>query len=170
MKKKIRALWLWLLMTLMVLFGMSGCGIELYAVEAEIPSIVQSAEETKTILMEETEAEILEEGYYTSKEDVSCYIHMFAHLPDNFITKKEAEALGWDNKAGNLWEVAPGKSIGGGRFGNYEELLPDADGRKYYECDIDYDGGYRNEKRIVYSNDGLIFYTEDHYESFEQLY
>ena len=61
-------------------------------------------------------------------------------------------------------------SIGGSSFGNYEAKLPKANGRQYFECDIDYDGGYRNSKRLVYSNDGMIFYTEDHYENFEQLY
>ena len=87
-----------------------------------------------------------------------------------FFDKKEAKALGWDNKAGNLGEVAPGMSIGGDYFGNYEGILPEEDGRDYYECDIDSDGGYRGAKRIVFSNDGLIYYTEDHYESFELLY
>ena len=67
-------------------------------------------------------------------------------------------------------EVAPGMSISGDYFGNYEGLLPEADDRDYYECDIDFDGTYRNGKRIVFSNDGLIYYTEDHYESFELLY
>ena len=111
-----------------------------------------------------------EDGEYTSKEEVAEYIYLYGHLPDNFITKKEAKALGWDSKAGNLREVAPGKSIGGDYFGNYEGLLPEDDNRDYYECDIDSDGGYRGAKRIVFSNDGLIYYTEDHYESFELLY
>ena len=89
--------------------------------------------------------------------------------PQNFITKKEAQALGWPG--GSLEEYAPGKCIGGDRFGNYEGLLPDEKGRKYYECDVETLGkSSRGAKRIVYSNDGLIFYTEDHYESFEQLY
>ena len=70
---------------------------------------------------------------------------------------------------GNLWDVADGMSIGGDKFGNREGLLPKESGRQYYECDIDYEGGYRNGKRIVYSNDGLIYYTEDHYESFEEI-
>ena len=87
-----------------------------------------------------------------------------------YLTKKEAEELGWDSYRGNLWDVAPGKSIGGSYFGNYEGLLPSKKGRKYYECDIDYNGGRRGAKRIIYSNDGLIFYTDDHYKSFEQLY
>lgn len=113
---------------------------------------------------------IEENGSYSSKEEVALYIHLYGHLPDNYITKKEAENLGWESREGNLWEVAPGKSIGGSKFGNYEGLLPEKNGRQYYECDIDFDGGYRNEKRIVYSNDGLIYYTDDHYESFERLF
>lgn len=111
-----------------------------------------------------------ENGSYTSKEDVALYLHTYGHLPDNYITKEEARALGWDASAGNLHKVAPGKSIGGDRFGNREGLLPSKKGRQYYECDIDYSGGTRGAKRIVFSDDGLVFYTGDHYASFEQLY
>ena len=111
-----------------------------------------------------------ENGSYTSMQEVADYIHVFGKLPPNYITKDEARDLGWESSEGNLWEVAPGASIGGDRFGNYEGLLPEANGRKWTECDIDFDGGYRNGKRIVFSNDGLIYYTDDHYESFTQLY
>lgn len=114
--------------------------------------------------------ELPENGEYTSKEEVGLYLHLYGHLPSNYITKKEARELGWVSSEGNLWEVAPGKSIGGDKFGNYEKLLPADTERQYYECDIDYEGGYRNEKRILYSNDGLIFYTEDHYTTVEPLY
>ena len=113
---------------------------------------------------------INEDGTYTSKEEVAAYLHQYQRLPDNFITKKEAKELGWVSNEGNLGEVAPGKSIGGDRFGNREGILPNAEGRKYYECDINTNGGYRGTERIVYSNDGLIYYTGDHYESFEVLY
>ena len=101
---------------------------------------------------------------------MAAYIHEFNELPPNYLTKDEAEALGWDNSEGNLWEVTDGMSIGGDFFGNREGLLPKKSGRSYYEADIDYEGGFRGAERIVYSNDGLIFYTDDHYESFEQLY
>jgi len=111
-----------------------------------------------------------QDGWYSSKEEVAAYLIEFECLPENYLTKNEAYDLGWDPDEGNLWDVAEGMSIGGDKFGNREGLLPKEKGRQYYECDIDYEGGYRNEKRIVYSNDGLIFYTEDHYESFEQLY
>lgn len=110
-----------------------------------------------------------EDGVYTTKEDVALYLHLYGRLPDNFITKKEAEALGWEG--GSLEPYAPGMCIGGGYFGNYEGLLPEAGGRTYTECDIDTLGAsQRGAKRIVFSNDGLIYYTEDHYASFELLY
>ena len=115
------------------------------------------------------DAAIDEDGSYTSKEDVALYIHTYGHLPGNFITKKEAQALGWSG--GSLEPYAPGKCIGGSHFGNYEGLLPEAEGRSYTECDIDTLGaGSRGAKRIVFSNDGLIYYTGDHYERFELLY
>ena len=119
---------------------------------------------------ETEEPELLDEyGTYTTKEDVALYIHTYGRLPDNFITKKEAEKLGWPG--GSLVPYAPGMCIGGNRFGNYEKLLPEAKGRTYTECDIDTLGASkRGAKRIVFSNDGLIYYTDDHYESFELLY
>ena len=119
---------------------------------------------------ETDEIKVEEDKDYTSKDEVAAYLNEFGHLPDNYISKNEAKDLGWVNSKGNLDDVAPGKSIGGDYFGNYENKLPTKKGRKYYECDIDFDGGRRNAKRIIYSNDGLVFYTEDHYETFEQLY
>ena len=110
-----------------------------------------------------------EDGEYTSKEDVALYIHTYGKLPKNFIKKNEAKKLGWEG--GSLEPYAPGRSIGGDRFGNYEGLLPEAEGRRYTECDIDTMGrSSRGAKRIVFSNDGLIYYTGDHYKSFELLY
>lgn len=119
----------------------------------------------------QSDAEKIEEtGTYTSKEEVAAYLHTYGHLPDNFITKKQAKALGWVSSEGNLGKVAPGKSIGGDYFGNFEGNLPEKKGREYHECDIDSSGGYRGAKRIVFSNDGLIYYTEDHYKTFVLLY
>lgn len=110
-----------------------------------------------------------EDGSYTTKEDVALYIHTYGHLPPNFMTKKEAEAAGWSG--GALDRVVPGMCIGGDRFGNYEGLLPKAKGRQWTECDINTLGAKsRGPERIVFSNDGLIYYTPDHYESFELLY
>ena len=112
---------------------------------------------------------IAEDGWYYSAEDVSLYLYTYDCLPGNYITKAEAEELGWEG--GSLEDYAPGYAIGGDSFGNREGLLPDAPDRDYYECDIDTHGAdSRGAKRIVYSDDGLIYYTEDHYESFTLLY
>lgn len=102
-----------------------------------------------------------------SRECVSAHIRRTGSLPQNFITKKQAGDLGW--QGGDLWRYARGKSIGGDRFGNFERRLPDKKGRIWRECDIEYRGGPRGAKRLIFSNDGLIFYTADHYESFERV-
>lgn len=131
------------------------------AAEKEMPAEPDGGLEKTELSVEET---------YGTKELVAAYIHAYGKLPSNYIKKKEAEALGWDSRKGNLWDVAPGKAIGGDAFGNREKRLPTKDGRVYYECDVNYEGGFRGADRLVYSNDGLIYYTEDHYESFTLLY
>jgi len=166
LKSKFKHLLLFLALLVSVLIGCSAPVDDIESSDAGYEEV----QETEEVMESESYAYLDEFGTYTSKEDVAEYIHTYGHLPDNFITKKEAKALGWVSKEGNLAEVAPGMSIGGDYFGNYEGLLPEEDGRDYYECDIDSDGGYRGAKRIVFSNDGLIYYTEDHYESFELLY
>lgn len=106
--------------------------------------------------------------YYYDVENVVLYLEEYGELPPNYITKKEAEALGWSG--GSVEDFKEGAAIGGDRFGNYEELLPKSDGRTYTECDIDTDGyPSRGSRRLVFSNDGLYFYTSDHYESFSQV-
>ena len=115
------------------------------------------------------EEELLpEDGSYTTKEDVALYLHQYGHLPSNFITKKEAREAGWPG--GSLEEYFPGMCIGGDFFGNYEGLLPKAKGRKFFECDANYTGGKRGAERIVYSSDGRVWYTKDHYGTFEELF
>ncbi len=110
-----------------------------------------------------------EDGTYNSAEDVALYLDCYGHLPDNYITKSEARDLGWTG--GSVEQVAPGCAIGGDRFGNREGILPSAGDRTYYECDIDTIGrSSRGAKRLVFSDDGLIYYTEDHYETFTLLY
>ena len=104
---------------------------------------------------------------YTSKDDVSTYLLLYGELPSNYITKSEARAMGWPG--GDLWAYADGMRIGGDRFGNREGLLPEDD--IYYECDINYHGGARGVERLIYCQDiEHIYYTDDHYASFEQIY
>jgi len=120
-----------------------------------------------TVYAAHTEPLLDEDGIYTTKADVALYIHTYGKLPSNFMTKKQAKKLGWSG--GSLEDFAPGMCIGGDYFGNYEGLLPED--KEYHECDIDTLGKKsRGAKRIIYSDDGYIYYTEDHYESFEQLY
>lgn len=110
--------------------------------------------------------EIDEYGEYNSAEDVALYLHIYGHLPGNYITKNEARDLGWNG--GSVENYAPGCAIGGDTFGNREGVLPEG---RYHECDIDTIGeNSRGAKRLVYSDDGRIYYTEDHYESFILLY
>ena len=181
MKKKLSTLIAVVLVLLISLFGTTGSD--------EAPEIVLPQSDTQVQILQptqsqdiisaipeteaqpqappESEAAIDASGSYTNKEDVALYIHTYGCLPDNFITKDEARALGWEG--GGLEPYAPGMCIGGDRFGNYEGLLPED--RKYTECDIDTLGrSSRGAKRLVFSEDGLIYYTDDHYESFELLY
>ena len=154
MKKKLSSIFLTLLSLFMV-FTMAACG-------ADDMAVVMTTTDTNA-----NQTELDPNGSYTTKEDVALYIHLYGCLPDNFITKDEARDLGWEG--GSLEPYAPGMCIGGDYFGNYEGLLPED--RDYTECDIDTLGANsRGPKRIVFSDDGLIYYTEDHYESFELLY
>ena len=141
-----------------------------FVIAAAVSCFSKSNSNSETEAAETILQTIDPDGCYSDKENVALYIHIYNHLPKNYITKKEAEALGWVSQKGNLHKVAPGKSIGGDKFRNFEGLLPKKAGRQYYECDIDYESGRRNAKRIVFSDDGLIYYTKDHYNSFEKLY
>ena len=176
MKKKKPSLLLTLiLVVLAAIFGVANLDD---APDPSLPteSLVENVSTAESIPQEETEeltGEISDlpdpDGSYTTKEDVALYIYTYGCLPQNFITKEEARDLGWEG--GGLDNYAYGCCIGGDRFGNYEGLLPDADGRTWTECDIDtMHASSRGPKRIVFSNDGLIYYTDDHYESFELLY
>ncbi len=109
-------------------------------------------------------------GPVTAPQEIADYIFVHGELPPNFITKDEAKALGWDSSRNYVSDAAPGKSLGGDRYGNYEGLLPKAKGRKFYECDCNYTGGKRGAERIVYSSDGHVWYSPDHYETFTELY
>ncbi len=147
------------IMLFMLVFALAGCGTT--QDQAADQQTVQQEVQDDT-----QQPAIDEDGSYTSKEDVALYLHTYGKLPSNFMTKKEAKQLGWEG--GSLEDYAPGKCIGGDRFGNYEGVLPDG---SYKECDIGTLGkSSRGAKRIVYSDDGRIYYTDDHYETFEQLY
>lgn len=149
--KKIKSFLLVLLTTLLVLTGCS-----------EFTDIVDNKDSSQIV-------NIVENQRYYELEDVVNYIEKFDKLPPNFINKKEAIKKGWNSKEGNLWEVLDGYVIGGDRFHNREKKLPEEKNRKYYEADINYNGGHRGAERLIYSNDGLYYYTKDHYKTFDLI-
>ena len=153
-----------LLLAMLMLAGIfSGCSSD------EIGQTVQAVSDLAGLLSEESSQALDPYGSYTTKEDVALYIHTYGCLPGNFITKAEARQAGWDG--GSLEPYCPGMCIGGDSFGNREGLLPKAEGRTWTECDINTLGAdSRGAERIVFSNDGLIYYTGNHYESFTLLY
>ncbi len=159
---KLKSLMLSMLVIISMAFAI-GC------VEAESSKESQPKTEATKATEAATNAKIDEGGYYYSKDEVALYIHTYGKLPSNYITKTEAKKLGWTG--GSVEKYAKDKAIGGDDFGNYEGLLPKKSGRKYTECDIDTHGAdSRGAKRIIFSNDGLVYYTDNHYESFTLLY
>lgn len=171
-----------LMLSLCLCLGLTGCVatleeppvqdltlVEVTVAPSPAPSPTPAPEATSTTDPKGNTESLEEKGSYDSLQDVALYIQTYGALPDNYITKNQAEALGWSG--GSVEEYAPGKCIGGDRFGNREGLLPRANGRTWTECDIDTLGeNGRGAKRLVFSNDGLIYYTDDHYESFERVY
>ena len=137
--------------------------------QEEEPEIQEDVSETEEP-QEETKNDNLPiyGNYYYDVVNVVLYLDVYNELPPNYITKSEAQALGWEG--GSVEKYKEGAAIGGDYFGNREGLLPTANGRKYTECDIDTHGyGSRGSRRLVFSNDGLYFYTSDHYESFSEV-
>lgn len=103
------------------------------------------------------------------RDGVDLYVARYGKLPNYYLTQKEAKKAGWKKLLGNLDEVLPGRMIGGDVFANHTHKLPESLGRIWYEADFDYNGGYRNNCRLLYSNDGLLFVTYDHYMSFYEI-
>lgn len=150
MKKKIVCL----ILALLLLFGMA---------QAEILVEDGVALNDEMLLVE------FGQMYFTP-EEVALYLHVFCRLPVNYITKNEAFDIGWSQGDTDLWILKAGACIGGDVFGNYERSLPSAPDRVWHECDVNYFGGHRGAERLLYSSDGLIYYTNDHYQTFECLY
>ena len=130
----------------------------------------EAEEQTEVYDDEEEQTEVEFELPVTDPQQIVNYLALYGELPENFITKNEARDLGWDSRYNYVGEVAPGKSIGGDRFGNYEGLLPEAKGRTWYECDANYRGKKRGAQRVLFSSDGLYYYTDDHYQTFTEMF
>lgn len=154
-------------LAIVLAWSFCGCAAEPSSEAASTSPVVASSAVGST---DTPSARVTENGRYTDRDSLAAYIHRFGHLPSNFISKTKARKAGWVSSEGNLWEVLPGMSIGGSGFYNDDGQLPDKPGRRWTECDVGYEGGYRGAERIVFSNDGLIYYTADHYKTFTQLY
>lgn len=156
-----------LLFLLSMLIVITGCGKRTETTEKKQNNAPEITIENP--VEKEKSTDIVIGQPYETKEEVALYIHTFKELPPNYLTKKEASSLGWESHLGNLWDVTDRGVIGGDRFGNREGLLPK--GETYYECDVNYEGGFRGGERLVYTKYGeVIYFTEDHYASFERLY
>lgn len=134
--------------------------------ESELDALGDMEEETDS----NQGVTVKEDQTYTSMEEVAVYIHTYDHLPSNYITLKEAEALGYSESQANLASVAPGKSIGGDIYENEEKMLPVKDGLTYQQCDINSEDGVRTDERLIYGSDGSIYYTPDLFATFQQIY
>ena len=173
-----------LLLAVLLLLGLTACGEEIAGLTENVfsePGITETAvseeipDEPETPEAPEAEADtgtrdsaVTEGEYYYDLEHVVLYLDRYGVLPDNYITKDEARALGWEGGSAEVYQE--GAAIGGDRFGNREGLLPEQTGRSYTECDINTDGAdSRGAERLIFSNDGLYFYTSDHYASFTEL-
>ncbi len=111
------------------------------------------------------------DGAFNEPYDVALYLDTFDELPDNYITLEEAKDAGYDPDEENLWDVTDDKNIGGDPFDASDiDALPDENGRSYYTADVNVEDGIRGEERLVYSDDGLVYHTEDGYETFEQIF
>lgn len=134
----------------------------------DVSSSSQPAEDSDTPTSEAADITVTEDGSYTSKDEVAAYLHSYGKLPSNYLTTEAAKALGWDGES-DLWAVQSGASIGGDEYGNHAGLLPSADGRTWKQCDVAYNGGTRGPERLVYSSDGLIYYSPDRFTTFEEI-
>lgn len=141
---------------------------KIYAIQEE-PSPEPPLHERGRCTIELLDALLAGTATKDRKRGADWWLKRFGHLPDYYITREEAVKLGWIQWAGNLHEIAPGKMIFGGVYCNDNGHLPSANGRIWYEADINYDWGWRGMERLLFSNDGLMFVSYDHYHTFEEI-
>ena len=118
----------------------------------------------------QTHSQVDDISVLTRQQRVADYLHQYQRLPSLYLSKSEARKRGWNPEKGDLCHVLPGRAIGGDRFSNREKVLPEAHGRRWFEADVNYQCGHRGSDRMLYSSDGLIYVTHDHYRHVEQVY
>jgi guanyl-specific ribonuclease Sa len=102
----------------------------------------------------------------TKAEVVIEFVKVNHQLPDFYLTKNKAKKLGWIPSKANLCEVLPGRAIGGDHFSNREKQLPE--GEQYFEADVNFSCGSRNADRIIFTKNGDVYLSTDHYKSFQK--
>ena len=165
-RNKIIRLFVILLAAILLLSSCTASALETAKKNKNKTTATPAVTETPTAVPEVTATP----GPMDEAQKLADYIFEYGKLPENFITKKEAQARGWQDQYRYVGDIEPGRCIGGDYFGNYERKLPVVKGRKYYEADCFYQGGPRNEYRIIYSTDGHVWFTGDHYETFIELF
>ncbi|CAD7798289.1 Ribonuclease [Chryseobacterium aquaeductus] len=160
MNSKIRSL---LFACMGLLFGMSVMYVynNFIAEKKEQPKIEKSHQDSSKKIENNHSIDEL-----TAEKRVIDYVKINHQLPDFYLTKNEAKKQGWNPSQGNLCEILPGKAIGGDHFNNREGKLPKAG--KYFEADVNYNCGNRNADRIVFTKNGEVYLTKNHYKSFEK--
>lgn len=128
--------------------------------------VAQSENQSETNFDTEKPSELSSTEELTNEAKVISYVKSNHKLPDYYLTKSEAKSKGWAPSKGNLCDVLPGKAIGGDKFSNREKQLPE--GEKYYEADVNYNCGNRGADRIVFTRNGDVWLTKDHYKNFEK--
>lgn len=135
----------------------------------EIDQVNIPAHENCNCYLEQLKAIIAGTATMDGKNGADYWIKNYQILPSNYVSKEHAKSNGWKKSKGNLRKVLPNAIMGGGLFHNDKGKLPDAPGRIWYEADINYTGSYRNNDRVLYSNDGLLFVTYNHYYTFYEI-
>lgn len=153
----------WLLLVVICLIVLS-----LFYQNREEKKAQKALTETNISENKTKEPDVVDITNLTNEKTVVDFVRNNGRLPDYYITKSQARKAGWDAGKGNLCKILPGKAIGGDNFANREGKLPKQKGRKYFEADINYRCGHRQADRLVFSNDGLIFISKDHYKSFQK--
>lgn len=139
------------------------------SVKSDLSAVGKGASGESASPAEDGDAASIEKGQpYTAAEDVIVYLALYGALPPNYLTTAQAQALGWDGE-GDLWKIQDGACIGGDDFANLAGLLPSAEGRSWKQCDVNYAGGARGNERLVYSSDGLYYYSADRFSSFTEV-
>lgn len=143
------------------------CHGQIYRMD-EVPDIEPPLHPNCRCVIRPMDAVVAGYGTKDGQYGADYWMKYIASLPDYYITRDELLSLGW-KKGKSPAKFAPGKMLTKGIYKNQDHHLPQIPGRIWYEADINYYSGRRNRHRLLWSNDGLLFVTYDHYETFLEI-